>query len=310
MKVLIVGGAGYVGGAVTDLLSNTRHDIRVYDALFYEESFRKPVPFVFGDVRDREKLKPQLDWAEIVIWLAALVGDPACALNPDLSAEINQESVKWLSQNFKGRLIFLSTCSVYGARDGVSDELSPTNPLSVYASTKLEAEKYLPNALIFRLGTLFGIGDLYSRIRLDLVVNTLVVKAYQTGRLQVYGGNQYRPLLHVKDAARAIVNNITTDFTGIYNLHKQNIKIVDLATNIKAHFPSVIIENIDRKFEDTRNYKVSSEKAHNILNFNPTYSITRGIAEIKEILEQGRLKDIDNPRYVNQKFLSYLGGVK
>ncbi|MEO7795771.1 MAG: NAD-dependent epimerase/dehydratase family protein, partial [Thermoanaerobaculia bacterium] len=85
MRVLVVGGAGYVGGAVTDLLTQTSHEVRVFDALLYEESYRKPVEFAYGDVRDRAALRPHLDWAEAVIWLAALVGDPACALNPDVS---------------------------------------------------------------------------------------------------------------------------------------------------------------------------------------------------------------------------------
>jgi nucleoside-diphosphate-sugar epimerase len=306
MKILVVGGAGYVGGALTDLLLQTQHQVRVYDALLYEESYRKPVDFVFGDVRNHEKLQPHLDWADVVVWLAALVGDPACALNPDVSIQINQESVKWLTDHFNGRIIFLSTCSVYGARDGVLDENSPTNPLSVYATTKLEAEKYLvnKNALIFRLGTLFGVGDVFSRIRLDLVVNTLAVRAFNVGKITVFGGDQFRPLLHVCDAAKTIVENITTKHTGIYNLHRQNVRIVDLAYQVRNHFPDLIIESVERKFEDTRNYRVSSDKAKNTLGFNPIHSIDSGIEEIKSLLEQGRLRDTENPRYTNQKYLS------
>src|SRR5438105_3285211 len=138
MKVLIVGGAGYLGGAVTDLLLKTDHEFLVYDALMYEEAYLKPVNFIYGDVRNREELKKHLAHADAVVWLAALVGDGACALNPEISTEINQEAVAWLSQNFDGRIIFMSTCSVYGAQDGVLTEDSPTNPLSVYAATKLE----------------------------------------------------------------------------------------------------------------------------------------------------------------------------
>ncbi len=104
MKVLVVGGAGYVGGAVTDVLQKTNHQTRVYDALLYEECYRKQVDFISGDVRDRERLQPHLDWADVTIWLAALVGDPACALNPEVSIEINQKSVKWLSEHFDGRI--------------------------------------------------------------------------------------------------------------------------------------------------------------------------------------------------------------
>ena len=306
MNVLVVGGAGYVGGAVTDLLMNTRHNVRVYDKLLYEESYRKPVEFVYGDVRDGEKLNPQLRWADAVVWLAALVGDPACALHPDVSVEINQESVKMLTENFDGRIVFLSTCSVYGAQDSVLDENSPLKPLSVYAVTKLEAEHYLAekNAITFRLGTLFGVGDLFSRIRLDLVVNTLTVRAHRTGEIKVFGGDQFRPLLHVRDAAAAIVNNLETTHTGIYNLHRQNVRIIDLAYQVRNHFPDMVIAQTEMPFQDTRNYRVSCDKAQSVLDFKATASIDDGIEEVKTLLDTGRLKDVDNPRYTNQGFLS------
>ena len=108
MNVLVVGGAGYVGGAVTDVLLGTDHNIRVYDALLYEETYRKPVDFVYRDIRDVDRLARHLQWADAVVWLAALVGDQACVLNPDITEEINQASVKWLSDNFDGRIIFNS----------------------------------------------------------------------------------------------------------------------------------------------------------------------------------------------------------
>src|SRR5687767_14988333 len=117
MRVLVVGGAGYVGGAVTDLLAEKGHDFRVFDALLYEESYRKQVPFYFGDVRRTEALRPHLEWADAIVWLAALVGDGACALNPEITTEINNNAVKWLSENFDGRIVFTSTCSVYGAQE-------------------------------------------------------------------------------------------------------------------------------------------------------------------------------------------------
>ncbi len=306
MNVLVVGGAGYVGGAVTDLLLQTGHKVRVFDALLYEESYRKPVDFAFGDVRDPDRLAPQLDWADAVVWLAALVGDGACALHPDISAEVNQESVRRMSERFGGRIIFLSTCSVYGAQDGVLDESAPTKPLSVYAATKLEAERYLAdkNALVFRLGTLFGVGDLFSRIRLDLVVNILTVRAHQAGKITVYGGDQFRPLLHVRDAARAIVENLETPHCGVFNLNKQNVRIVDLAYQVRNHFPDLVIEQTERKFEDTRNYRVAADKARATLGFVPRCSIDEGIEEIKALLDTCRLKDVDNPRYTNQGFLA------
>ena len=305
MKVLVVGGAGYVGGAVTDLLRERKYDFRVYDALLYEESFRKPVPFYYGDVRNREKLLPHLKWADAVIWLAALVGDGACALNPKITAEINHDGVQWLAENFHKRIVFTSTCSVYGAQDKELDESAPVNPLSIYAATKLNAEKHLEkkNQITFRLGTLFGIGDKFSRLRMDLVVNTLTVRASQHGKITVFGGDQFRPLLHVRDAARAIVDNLPTAHTGVYNLIRQNVRIVDLAYQIRNHFPDLKIESTPMQFQDSRNYRVCGQKAARALNFKPQVSIDDGIGEIKELLDSNRLRDIDNPRYTNQTYL-------
>jgi nucleoside-diphosphate-sugar epimerase len=306
MNVLVVGGAGYVGGPLVDMLLQTEHAVRVYDALLYEESYRKPVDFVYGDVRDTERLLPHLQWADAVVWLAAIVGDGACALNPEVTIDINQESVGWLAGAFDGRIVFLSTCSVYGAQDATLDETSPTAPLSVYAVTKLAAEKHLEgkNAIVFRLGTLFGAGDTYSRIRLDLVVNTLTVRAHREGHISIFGGDQFRPLLHVSDAAQAVVENLTSSNTGVFNLHRQNVRIIDLAYQVRNHFPDMEIGRTDVAFQDSRNYRVSSGKAARELRFRPERSIDQGIAEVKELLDAGRIRDLDNPRYTNQAFLT------
>ncbi len=305
MNILVVGGAGYIGGAVTDILQETDHRTRVYDSLVYEESYRKPVEFVYGDIRDSDLLREQLDWADSVIWLAALVGDGACAINPNLSVEINQHTVKWLCENYDGRIVFTSTCSVYGAQDGILSEDSATGPLSIYARTKLVAEQYLKNkdALIFRLGTLFGVSDLFARLRLDLVVNIMTVRAALDGELTVFGGEQFRPLLHVRDVAEAIVRYVDTDHTGIYNLHRQNVRIVDLAYQVRNHFPDTVVTKTAMEFEDARNYRVSSDKIRSELGWKPRYSIDDGIIEIKELIETRRLKDVMNPRYANQAFL-------
>jgi nucleoside-diphosphate-sugar epimerase len=306
MNVLVVGGAGYVGGAVTDLLQASGHRFRVYDGLLYEESYRKQVDFVNGDIRDRERLLPHLKWADAVVWLAALVGDGACALHPEITQEINQEGVAWLAKNFDRRIIFMSTCSVYGAQDGELTESSPLNPLSVYAATKLDAEKQLPgsNAIIFRLGTLFGVGDAFARIRMDLVVNTLTARAFCQGKIKVFGGEQFRPLLHVRDVASAIFANLETTHTGTYNLHRQNVRIIDLAYQVRNHFPDIEIETTEMHFQDSRNYRVNSDKARETFGFNPVCSIDDGIEEVKQLLVSGRLKDVDNPRYTNQQYLS------
>ena len=108
----------------------------------------------------------------------------------------------------------------------------------------------------------------------------------------------------MRDAAHAIVDNLETPHTGVFNLHRQNVRIIDLAYQVRNHFPDLVIEQTEMPFQDTRNYRVSSDKAQRILGFRATASIDDGIEEIKELLETGRLKDVDNPRYTNQGFLS------
>jgi len=308
MDILVVGGAGYVGGGIVYLLSK-KHDVTVYDSLIYENSFRKDVNFIFGDIRDYKKLNPILNHYDAVIWLAALVGDGACAINPTLTHEINAETVSNLTKNFKGKIVFLSTCSVYGAQDGILNEESSVKPLSEYASSKLIAEKYLEDSdsIIFRLGTLFGIGDQFSRIRLDLVVNILTTKALQDKKMSVFGGDQWRPLLHVKDVANAIDRTLETDVNGIFNLHHKNYKIIELAEKIKEKIPDVVIETTPLPFQDTRNYQVSSEKLKVATGFEALIEIDQGINEVYDLISSNRIKDTNDPRYSNQSFLQTFG---
>ena len=308
MNILVVGGAGYVGGGIVDKLKQT-HNVTVYDSLIYEESYRKDVNFVYGDIRDHDKLLRLLKANDAVIWLAALVGDGACSINPELTFEINSESVKFLANNFDKRIIFLSTCSVYGAQEGLLDESSSINPLSEYASSKVQAEEYLTdsNAIIFRLGTLFGISDEFSRIRLDLVVNILVTKALTEGKLTVFGGEQWRPLLHVVDVANAIAQTIESDITGIFNLHYKNFKIIDIAEAIVKKVPSATIETTPMKFQDARNYQVSSEKLYQESGFKASTNLSKGIEEVYDLISNNRIKNVHHNRYSNQNFLEEYG---
>ena len=308
MNILVVGGAGYVGGGIVDKLSKD-HEVTVYDSLIYETSYRKKVNFILGDIRDSSKLNSILSDFDVVVWLAALVGDGACAINPELTHEINTESVKNLVQNFDKRIVFLSTCSVYGAQDGILTESSDTNPLSEYASSKLKAEEHLKdsNALIFRLGTLFGISDEFSRVRLDLVVNILTAKALIDKKISVFGGDQWRPLLHVNDVSNAISHCLNTDVTGIYNLHYKNYKIIDIAKEIEKKVKDVEVEVTPMSFEDARNYQVSSQKLFDETGFEASIELIKGINEIYDLIFHNRIKDITDPRYSNQNFLQKFG---
>jgi len=302
-KVLVIGGAGYVGGYLTDLAIEQGHDVRVYDKLLYEDAYLKNVDFAYGDILDRLAMKPHLDWADTIILLAGFVGDPACALNPELTMNTNVLAVKNIVEDFKGRIIYPSTCSVYGAQDGLLTEESPFAPLSLYAESKIEAEKILlaaPNeTLIFRLGTLFGLSDTYSRLRVDLVLNVLTIRAVREGHMSVFGGQQYRPLLHVRDVATAMVPQIDTHSTGIYNLHTENMTIIQLAERIKQYLPDTRIDITESSFQDSRNYMVSSDKARNELGFAPKWTIDEGIQEIRDAISAHRIPNVNIPRFSN-----------
>lgn len=306
-KILICGGAGYIGGYVTDLLAHNGYDITVYDNLTYETRFLKNVHFIAGDIRDREKLKKVLKKFDTVIWLAALVGDPACALQPSLSREINFLTTKWLSENYKGKIIFTSTCSVYGINHDLIDEDAKPNPLSVYAQTKLEAEQAImknsKNYLIFRLGTLFGTGDSHSRIRLDLVVNVLTKKAVSGETLTITGKGQWRPLLHVKDVAEAIMFGIKKNISGIYNLNYKNFTINEIGTEIAKTIPGLKVKYMDLAYEDMRNYRVKSDRFRKY-GWKPKYTIRDGIREVAKTIREQRIKDPHDKIYSNAATLA------
>jgi nucleoside-diphosphate-sugar epimerase len=303
----VVGGAGYVGGWLTDAAIEAGHDVRVYDLLLFEDRYLKEVPFVYGDVLDLERLRLQLEWADVAVWLAAIVGDPACALDRELTRKINVESVRWLCHNFDGRIIFPSTCSVYGAQDGELDEDSPTNPLSLYAQTKLDAERYIlserPESLVLRLATLAGVGDTYSRIRLDLVVNLMVVRAAMFGKLQVFGGRQFRPFLDVRDVATTVVPHLESDVRGVFNLGAENTSILDLAKRVVDHVPGTKFEVVDTPFKDTRNYRVSFKKAEEELGLTALYSVDDAIERMSTLIRAGRIKDPSLAQFSNLQAL-------
>lgn len=308
MRILVIGGAGYIGGAVTDELVKQRIPFTVYDNLLYEDRYLKPVDFIYGDIRDKRKLKKILPDFTHLILLAAIVGDAACQINPLLTVAINQEAVRWLANNYKGRIIFTSTCSVYGKHDGFLDENGPLNPLSLYAKTKLEAEKYLPkNSLIFRIGTAYGISDTYSRLRMDLVINYMTANAVTKKKLIVFGGKQWRPFIHVRDIAATIVNNLTKPTSGIYNLATENMQIRDLA-QLVAKITHCKIEYSPSKLTDPRDYHVSIAKAKKdrIFAKKQFITISDGIKEIFALIKSGRIKATENDIYFNERHISNL----
>ena len=308
-KILIVGGAGYIGGPLTDVLLDDNFEVTIYDNLLYEDRYLKQANFIFGDVRDQKKLAKIINNYDSVVWLAGIVGDQACAIDTKTTQQVNFDSVKWLVDNYKGKIIFTSTCSIYGVNNDLINESAEPNPLSFYASSKLEAERYIienhEDYTIFRLGTLFGLGDMFSRIRLDLVVNVLVCKGLSEKVLPINGGEQWRPLLHVKDVAQATKFCLKNNISGLYNLGYKNFRIKDIALEIASHIQSVEIEFTDVPFEDLRNYRILNDKILDT-GWTPKYSLQDGIEEMRLVISQGRIKNLLNTVYSNEKHLQEL----
>jgi len=298
-NVLVIGGAGYIGGAISDIMN-----VVVLDNLTFEDRYIKPVPFIFCDVRNKKELLKYVEGWDTLVVLAGLVGDPACEVDKELTYRTNVDHVKWLAEEFPGKIVYTSSCSVYGKNDNLIDETAEPNPLSTYAESKLICEEHLKNrsdALIYRLGTLYGVGDSYSRLRLDLVVNILTMKATFGETLHVFGGDQWRPIVNVKDVAEAIKFGIDSNLSGTYNLSERNVKIVDLAQEIIKMIPADL-EQTEMLFEDKRNYKVKADKIYST-GWGPKYNLEEGIMTLHHLFKEGRIKDVRNELYHNGNFM-------
>lgn len=300
-KILVVGGAGYIGGAISDIM-----EVSVFDNLMFEDRYLKPVPFIFGDVRDKKTLLSTAAFYDKVIVLAGLVGDPACEVDKQLTYDINVKHVKWLAEEYPGKIIYTSSCSVYGKNDNLIDEGAAPNPLSTYAESKLMCEEFLKereDALVYRLGTLYGVGDLYSRPRLDLVVNVLTMKAINNEELHIFGGDQWRPIINVKDVALGIKHGIEEDLAGTYNLSERNVRIWDLAMEIVRLIPTKGgVKQTEMLFEDKRNYKVMADKIYRT-GWEPVHNLTEGLISLSNLFTQNRIKNVQNELYHNGNFM-------
>jgi nucleoside-diphosphate-sugar epimerase len=300
-RILITGGAGYVGSNLVPLL---RDRGIVYDNLLYTNDYFEDVEFVRADINDCKTLEKYLKKVDTVVWLAAIVGDAACNVNPRKALDTNVEAVRFLAENFDGKIVFLSSCSAYGVSSEIATEESPLNPQSLYAETKIEGEKCLrgKNAYVLRLGTLHGPS---KRMRFDLVVNVLTMHAIVNKRIEVFGGHQYRPLLSVKDISAFICRLIDEKLpTGVYNVASENLSILEVGEKVKKIIPDIEMEIIGTQFEDKRNYRVDSSRAEKILTFTPHHLVDDSISEISELIKSGRIKSTFEFKYANLASLS------
>ncbi len=322
-KVLVVGGAGYLGSVLCRKLLQAGYKVRVLDLLLFGEEplvELKTDPnfeLIPGDLRDISTVTKALENIEAVIHLAAIVGDPASKNEPLHTIETNYLATLMLAQACKyhqiNRFIFASTCSVYGQADGILDETSPLNPVSLYARSKIESEKAILNLTdgnfsptILRMSTLHGLSP---RMRFDLVVNIFAMKAATENKITLFGGDQWRPLLHVEDAAEAYIKCLRTpieDVRGeVFNVgsEEQNVQIKKLGEMVKNLFPqtSLIIspkETIEGK-DDPRNYQVSFTKIQNKLKFTATKGISHSLQEIYQAVSRGEIANVKDQKYYN-----------
>ena len=309
-KILVVGGAGYIGGLTTDTLIRNGHDVTIYDNLLYENRYLKDIKFINGDIRDTVKLAEVSKDFDVVVLMAALVGDPACSVDQELTEDINYTAIKNVCNAIPEdkHIVFMSTCSVYGAQDGILDEESKTNPLSSYASTKLKSEEYVlkRGGTIFRLGTVFGLGDTYSRLRMDLVVNVLTMRALKYGKITINGGEQWRPIISVIDIAEYVTEACEKEYEGVFVLSKENVVIKDLGIRVANLIPHTEINYTEISFQDARNYRVDNKKSLDTFTYQPRITVEHEVERMMRMFKESRIKNPEDLVYHNGGYLKEL----
>lgn len=293
MKVLITGGAGYLGSTLVEHLLDKGHSVTVLDNLMYKQLsllhlFKQPkFNFILGDVRNLKLLQEQVKLADVIIPLAAIVGMPACKANPELTVQVNYEQIKNIVDILRDdqKLILPNTNSQYGSSENVITEESPFKPLSLYAQTKCDAEDYVlkkGNGVILRLATVFGVSP---RMRQDLLVNDFVYKSVVDGYLVLFEAHFKRNYIHVQDIARTfefMIDNYVTCRGQVYNvgLSSANLSKLELAEKIKEHVLALVIKQDEFKQDfDKRNYIVSNAKLES-LGWQPIFDLDYGIKQL------------------------------
>lgn len=288
MKILLLGGLGYIGGALVKTLWE-KHQVTILDRLDFEvdSSFFSQVInktfFHRGNICHIETVYPLVQNSDVVVNLCSLSLKDS-ATNPTEATMTNQIMGKMIGDichSLKKKYIYLSTCSNYGISEKLADEYSELLPVSIYAITKVNTEKYLlknvPEATILRCATAFGVSP--SRTRDDVLLNEFVKSAINNKKIELFQPTSYRPLCHVDDISLAIqivCEQDVSDFP-VYNIGKENMTKLEIARMVAEKTGSEIVET---KSEDPRNYRVNFDKARDVLGFHPTHTIASGIEEL------------------------------
>lgn len=294
-KILVTGGAGYIGSILVPELLAQGYSVTVIDNFLYGQTSlssaisNPKLELIYGDVRDEALMTSHIGKADVIIPLAAIVGAPACDRDPILSSSINKDAIYWMLKKVSPdqRIIMPTTNSAYGSGDenNYCDENSPLNPLSLYARDKVAVESVLmqnKNATSFRLATVFGISP---RMRLDLLVNNFTFRAVTDGFIVVFEGHFKRNYIHVKDVSNAFQLAIENPekFSGeIFNvgLSEANISKLELCERIKKIVRNfTYVESQIGSDPDKRNYVVSNAKIEKA-GFESQIGLDLGIKEL------------------------------
>jgi len=309
MKILLTGGSGYLGSILTRKLIANGHSVRILDNfLFGKESLQdivknKKLELVEGDIRDLAVVSKSLKNVDSVIHLASIVGTQSSELDPKTSIEINFLATRNIAELCKiykiKQLVFASTCSVYGAQPNqIIAENSEVNPLDSYGQSKFQSERAILQAYdyptILRLGTLFGAS---YRMRFDLAINLFLAQAINKEKITVFGGNQWRPFLHVDDAAEAFSFAIQNNMEGIYNVIWKNLTINQMANEVIKTVPAKI--DISKDIVDKRDYRVSGAKLEKF-RFKAKKDIPFAAKEFKSKINAD-VKNYKQDKYSNYK---------
>ncbi|MFZ0214555.1 MAG: SDR family oxidoreductase [Candidatus Dormiibacterota bacterium] len=330
MSVLVVGGGGYLGSVLAAELVERGYAVKILDRLFFGDhgltEIRDRVQVIVGDMRTAG---PELlDGVDAVVNVGGLSNDPTAEYNPRANYEMNVTATVGLAelcrQHGVGRYILASSCSVYDRgvgdeeRDVLLDENADVDPPSAYGGSKMAAERgLLPMAsdsfcvTALRMGTLFGFSP---RMRYDLVVNTFVKDALTKGRVTIhYGGEMWRPLAEVRDAARAYIALLrapTSNINGqVFNLVNRNFRISELALRVREELGSIGVDTdirADFAYRGVRSYRVTGQRLEREVGFRPSVSVEESVRSMVEGIRKLGYDDFDNPRYYNITWMRLL----
>jgi nucleoside-diphosphate-sugar epimerase len=323
MNILVTGGAGYLGSVLLPKLLARGHRLRVVDVGYFGishlRSLRPGIELIREDIRrfcdDRDECARVLDGIDCVIHLAAISNDPSAELNPGLTEQINFKATQALAEAAKARgikFLFSSSCSVYGEAPGEVDEEGTVNPLTAYAHSKVNSDRFLASIatptwrpVSLRNGTLYGHS---SRMRFDLVINIFAFMSTLYNEVRIFGdGLQWRPFLHIADCARAFIHFAEAPESEhlVYNIAHENLRVIDLVEIFRRINPQVQVKYVETADKDLRNYHASTARMK-AAGFEPRMNVLLGAEEIVDAIVTGVISDPESIFYRNAKWMKEL----